>query len=513
MPGELPRPCLFEGREVALASLDGLARKLWLGAMVNSQGSLKPRLDALLACRAALIAGRLPDADALAWPDAPLGGALRDLLCQLGLPAFCRGNGELTDQVIGSLLWHLDRLVDFEDRGASQARAIARVLEEFGAVWRERCGMIEEMTEVFGECDDLFKNANWDLLRGTMKSDAWQEVVRTRELIERLPELALLIRRLGRARQGDSNEDAYQRDTDLLEETGAPRALKRSIPVPELPGETCRVHRSGRIARMLPSEMLLLGSRRLRRLRLVWHARHAERALLCYEDNDRLQDVVHREMPTPQPRPRPRPERRPEMGPLLVCVDTSGSMQGGAEAVAKAVVLEAVRTAFRQQRPCHVFCFGGPDEVVDFEMTADAHGVERLVRLLGKSFRGGTDVCVPLELALERLADVRWQLADLLIASDGEFGATPQTVAALEQAKAEQGLRVQGILVGDRETIGFLEIADDIFWLRDWRHFGGVAVDSPVHSKSLTATYFPGSLRSPANRVATVVWGRRNKGR
>src|SRR5574340_1387151 len=90
------------------------------------------------------------------------------------------------------------------------------------------------------------------------------------------------------------------------------------------------------------------------------------------------------------------------MGPLLVCVDTSGSMQGGAEAVAKAAVLEAVRTAFRQQRPCHVFCFGGPDEVVDLEMTADAHGVERLVRFLGQSFRSGTDICAPLELALDR---------------------------------------------------------------------------------------------------------------
>ena len=90
-PGQLPLPRLFEGREAALASLDDMARKLWLGAMVNSQGSLQPRLDGLLACRAALVAGRLPDADALAWPDAPLGEAVRELLCALGLPAFCRG--------------------------------------------------------------------------------------------------------------------------------------------------------------------------------------------------------------------------------------------------------------------------------------------------------------------------------------------------------------------------------------------------------------------------------------
>jgi hypothetical protein len=57
---------------------------------------------------------------------------------------------------------------------------------------------------------------------------------------------------------------------------------------------------------------------------------------------------------------------------------------------------------------------------------------------------------------------------------------------------------VQGVLIGDRETIGLLEVADDIYWVRDWRRFGNSNVESPVHSKSITALYFPGALRSPA---------------
>jgi uncharacterized protein with von Willebrand factor type A (vWA) domain len=43
-------------------------------------------------------------------------------------------------------------------------------------------------------------------------------------------------------------------------------------------------------------------------------------------------------------------------------------MQGGAEAVAKAVVLEAMRVAHAHKRPCHVFAFGGNEEVVELEM-------------------------------------------------------------------------------------------------------------------------------------------------
>lgn len=72
------------------------------------------------------------------------------------------------------------------------------------------------------------------------------------------------------------------------------------------------------------------------------------------------------------------------------------------------------------------------------------------------------------------------------------------------RAKEERGLRVQGILIGDRETLGMLELADDVFWVRDWRRFGDSNADSPLESKSLTATYFPEALRSPEVRASTV---------
>jgi len=138
------------------------------------------------------------------------------------------------------------------------------------------------------------------------------------------------------------------------------------------------------------------------------------------------------------------------------------------------------------------------------ELSVDAEGIERLIRFLGQTFRGGTDICGPLERAIAKLEEQRWQLADLLIASDGEFGATSEVVARLESAKQALGLRVQGVLIGDRETIGLLEVADAVFWVKDWRRFGGSRVDSPVHSKSLTAMYFPGALRSPEVRKETV---------
>ena len=103
------------------------------------------------------------------------------------------------------------------------------------------------------------------------------------------------------------------------------------------------------------------------------------------------------------------------------------------------------------------------------------------------------------------LHEAAWHGADLLLVSDGEFGCVRATLDALDAARRELGLFVQGVLVGDRETIGLLEVCDDILWLRDWRRHGDDSADarapSPVHSKSLTALYFPNALSPQAART------------
>jgi uncharacterized protein with von Willebrand factor type A (vWA) domain len=276
-----------------------------------------------------------------------------------------------------------------------------------------------------------------------------------------------------------------------------------------MPGQTRGIHRSDRIARMLPSETMLLSHPRLR---LLWHARRAERILLSYEDDDRMSEVRQHQSLVQQPRPGPQAALKAISGPMLVCVDTSGSMQGGAESVAKAVVLEAMRSANASQRDCHVFAFGGDGEVLELELGLNSVGIERLSNFLGQAFRGGTDICGPLERVIAKLEDVRWQCADLLLATDGEFGATPAVAARLDAIKQALGLRVQGVLTGDRETLGMMEVCDNIYAVRNWRRFGvvhggpngGINVESPVHTPALTALYFPAALRNAENRAATV---------
>ena len=500
----LPRPRLFEQREARLSALNELPRQHWLGGMVHSQGTLEPRLAALADLRRHLCAGELPPAGTWRWPSAAPAAALAEAIAALGLARYCAGRQELSDTVLMSILFHLDFIVDYRDRGATETEAIARAVAAFSDDWQERRGQLDELIEVFGMLPEDGKNTNWDQLRGLLRSSGWQAVLRIRRLLEHLPELAKLIRGLGRARPTDEDDPSRQQIVEAMAPATAQLPYRRNVRIPDMPGETRGVRRSDRIARMLPAEAMLLGHRRLR---LVWHARRAERTLLSYEDDDRMQET--RLMPEPVSRPVPAPQagKRAELGPMLVCVDTSGSMAGGAEAVAKAVVLEAMRTAHAQRRACHVFAFGGPDEVIDMTLDVDADGIERLASFLGQAFRGGTDICGPLDKALARLESQSWRHADLLIASDGEFGATPAMAARLDEAKRALGLRVQGVLVGDRETLGFMQIADDILPVRDWRRYGEAderAADPPIHSHRLTALYFPGALRTQDNLDATV---------
>jgi uncharacterized protein with von Willebrand factor type A (vWA) domain len=270
--------------------------------------------------------------------------------------------------------------------------------------------------------------------------------------------------------------------------------------LPDRPGEVHGIRHTDRLDRLLGSEAAQIRHPVLHKL---WRARRAEGRLLGYDSQAVLSDW----RPDPQAPPRAAAASAVnaplERGPILLCLDTSGSMRGGPENIAKAVALEAFRTAHLEGRGCQLIAFGGPGELIEHELSLDAQGLEALLALMGQTFDGGTDVQQPIERALAAVSQQRWSGADLLIVSDGEFGCTPATLNQLDEAREHQGLRVQGVLVGDRETLGLMEVCDEIHWVRDWRRHGerpGLQSFSPVHSKSLTALYFPNALSPRAAR-------------
>ncbi|OYU82421.1 MAG: hypothetical protein CFE45_27400 [Burkholderiales bacterium PBB5] len=335
-----------------------------------------------------------------------------------------------------------------------------------------------------------------------LRSRCWRAARQASDRLAELPALAALIQRLGRRERDDTAPAAPQA---APQDGRAPPQALRAVHtrLPDAPGEITGVRLSGQPERMLASEAVMLRHPVLRRL---WRARHAEARLLSWQTEAVLTDwrvdpheAARQHAAPPQPEPLAR-------GPILLCLDTSGSMRGAPEHIAKAVAIAALRAAHQAGRACRLIAFGGPDELLTRDLGGDADGLQALLALMGQSFDGGTDVQTPIEHAIEAVHQARWQAADLLIVSDGEFGCTPAALARLDAARARFGLRVQGVLVGDRETLGLLDVCDAIHWVRDWRRFAEAAEGgdgrgySPVHSKSLTALYFPNALSARAAR-------------
>lgn len=472
--------------------LDGIARELWRWSVVCSGGTAEARLAQAQPWHDALLAGRLPDA-AHDFGDPDAVRPLRALLTELDLLTLTRGSTSITRQMLQSLLWHLDSLIE-RPATETRAHAIARMAAEFRENWTLQRQGWEEALSLLKSLGD-HAHLHWDDLKGQLSRREWTEARRIGGLLERLPALAQFIDGVGR-RQLAAHQPLARtvRPETQAPERAAPQPTDDDERHPE-PTAVDGVHRSRTLARMTGSESLNLTHPVLRRL---WRARFAEAQLLTYDDRAR----------TPRPNPRPRPDGAAARahdaplghGPLIVCLDTSGSMQGAPENVAKACVLQALRSAHAGDRACQLLAFGGPGELLERPLTRTAAGLDALLDLMGQAFDGGTDVQTPIERAVEQVQQQGWQDADVLIVSDGEFGLTPATLAQLRQAKERLGLRVHGILIGDRETIGLVEICDALHWVRDWRRYGqasGAAAEgfSPVHSRSLTAMYFPNAIR------------------
>jgi uncharacterized protein with von Willebrand factor type A (vWA) domain len=235
---------------------------------------------------------------------------------------------------------------------------------------------------------------------------------------------------------------------------------QRKERTPLIPTETRGLERSASIARMLPSEASLLTHPILRKL---WHIRRAERALLGY----RLEGIELLTFQKEREEDGPREMPQLEKGPIIVCLDTSGSMHGTPEQVAKALTLEAMRVAHKEERRCYLYAFSGPEDIEEHELSLAPEGLARLLHFLSQSFWGGTDIAAPMNAAIAKLKESGWNRADILLVSDGEFSLKEETGRMVREAKKEAGAKLHGVLIGSHSH-SMKELADELHHFKDW---------------------------------------------
>ena len=327
-----------------------------------------------------------------------------------------------------------------KEKEKQRREMVEKMMEDFKEQWEPAVDKLEKASKAFEGLDlnDLTEGPEgFDLSKGLWQVTGWEEMEKLRKKLQDLKELRDIVRSLGRG----SGRGPLKRAPRQRERNRFPEGLTRS---PMEPEQTSGLTRSDDISRVLPAELQLLAMKDSAAARRLHFARRAERTLATYER------VGWAETPAVTVEGF---ETRPaaECGPIIVCLDTSGSMMGARETVAKCMTLECARQARTTNRPCFLYAFSGPGDCMELELKVSAKGLSDLLAFLEGSFHGGTDVDEPFERALARLDTEEWENADILLVTDGEIKPMQEDLLdALDQRKSERGLKVHGLVVGEQ---------------------------------------------------------------
>ena len=151
------------------------------------------------------------------------------------------------------------------------------------------------------------------------------------------------------------------------------------------------------------------------------------------------------------------------MGPIIVCIDTSGSMVGLAEKIAKCTLLHLLDMAKSKGRKCYLISFSVRAQAIDL---GNPNNWRILNQFINNRFTGGTNAEEMLSIALEMLKQKEYSLADVLIISDFIFPQpSPTTIRAINIAH-KSGTHLYGLKIGNHNS------SSELFLMKIWRISG-----------------------------------------
>jgi uncharacterized protein with von Willebrand factor type A (vWA) domain len=181
------------------------------------------------------------------------------------------------------------------------------------------------------------------------------------------------------------------------------------------------------LGRLLPHELALLAHRMARR---DWDRRFVEGQLQEY----RLRGADER-----------------GRGPIVVCLDTSSSMEGEKEIWSKAVTLTLLDIARRERRRFRAILFSSAEAGLrTFDLNPGERWQSDLRRALDLADcfpGGGTDFEKPLDAAVACLADSRLRRGDVVLVTDGECRVGEAWRERFLREKGRLGFALYSVLI------------------------------------------------------------------
>ena len=261
--------------------------------------------------------------------------------------------------------------------------------------WLEKIREISKSLESLG----LETGLLWDLSIGSLSQQdisqllKWAEYLRNNEDIKKLCDLL-----------GKMYKESYSHETIKTQTTYNYEVQKNDINSRE---EITGIKLGNDLENLVPQELSYLTDPDIS---ILFDLKYVESRLMCFEKQG-FQMVIEKETKEEEKQV----DHLEKKGPIIICVDTSGSMSGSPETIAKALTLLLATQAANQQRSCYLINFSTGIETTDLQ---PPKGINDLINFLKKSFHGGTDLAPALYEAIRKMDSEGYSKADLLVISD-----------------------------------------------------------------------------------------------
>lgn len=161
--------------------------------------------------------------------------------------------------------------------------------------------------------------------------------------------------------------------------------------------------------------------------------------------------------------------KKDQKGPVIICVDTSGSMQREflvensvserserrtPENIAKTVTFALSKIAMEEERKCYLISFSTEIETLDMSDFKSGDALTRIVQFLRMSFNGGTDASPALKHAVQMLQKDGYKNADVLMISDFVMGTLPNDLVKSIEEEKKKNTDFYSLVIGSSGNQG-----------------------------------------------------------
>ena len=311
-----------------------------------------------------------------------------------------------------------------------------KICDEWSLAYREK--ILEEKQRYLNSSKIQFENS---VGRSNMKD--YRMVSRYRTISVKYKELKEIVSCMGR-------EKEQAEELDTLIKQYIPETLSASVAHSDIHG----VEEGNDLQALMPTEVALFAEFATEDL---FFMKYAMRQLQLFSNRS---DSVRKKQESQTKRREPRQIK----GPMIVAIDTSGSMSGKAESIAKALLLEITQMAKKQHRKCFLLSFSVRAQALD---TAHSGNWKKVREFMVSHFSGGTDGEEMLKTALHTLTQENYLMADVLIISDFEFDFCCKPTESRIRKEQERGVRFYGLQIGNGVNV-YEELLDKVWRLDLW---------------------------------------------